>query len=76
SAKTSVTGVVRNDRLQALKYSLYYKSGKKKARFYEVSYRNGNIISATTTPAPKRPEIGSSTERMSRGVTSIQFFGR
>ncbi|MCW1412879.1 DUF3108 domain-containing protein [Rhizobium sp. 1AS11] len=56
SAKTSVTGVLRNDRLQALKYSLYYKSGKKKARVYEVSYRNGNIISATTTPAPKRPK--------------------
>lgn len=54
-AKTSVTGVVRNDRLQALKYSLYYKSGKK-ARVYEVSYRDGNIISATTTPPPKRPK--------------------
>lgn len=55
SAKTSVTGIVRNDRLQALKYSLYYKSGKK-ARVYEVSYRNGDIISATTTPPPKRPK--------------------
>ncbi|OWV87909.1 hypothetical protein ATY75_21375 [Rhizobium sp. N122] len=55
SAKTSVTGVVRNDRLQAQNYSLYYKTGKK-ARVYEVSYRNGNIISATTTPPPKRPK--------------------
>ena len=54
-AKTSVSGVVRNDRLQAAKYVLYYKTGKK-VRTYEVSYRNGNIVSATTTPEPRRPK--------------------
>ncbi|MGO7646080.1 DUF3108 domain-containing protein, partial [Rhizobium ruizarguesonis] len=37
SAKTSVSGVVRHDRLQAQKYSPYYQSGKKKARIYEIS---------------------------------------
>jgi hypothetical protein len=55
SAKTSVTGVVRKDRLQAQKYSLYYKAGKK-VRVYEVDYRNGDIVSAKTTPEPKRPK--------------------
>lgn len=55
SAKTTVTGVIGRDRLQAMHYSLYYKSGKK-ARTYEVNYRNGNIVSTTTKPEPRRPK--------------------
>ncbi|KQV73302.1 DUF3108 domain-containing protein [Rhizobium sp. Root1220] len=53
SAKTSVDGVLRGDRLQASRYYLYYKSGKR-ARTYEVRYNNGNITSTTVKP-PRRP---------------------
>ncbi|MFP3545304.1 DUF3108 domain-containing protein [Rhizobium sp. BE258] len=54
SAKTSVDGVIRDDRLQAQRYSLYYKSGKR-ARTYEVRYSNGNIVSTTVKPERKPP---------------------
>jgi hypothetical protein len=54
SAKTSVDGVIRGDRLQAQRYSLYYKSGKR-ARTYEVRYSNGNIVSTTVKPERKLP---------------------
>ncbi len=55
SAKTSVDGVVRGDRLQASRYFLYYKSGKR-ARTYEVRYNNGNIVSTTVKPPRRLPD--------------------
>lgn len=54
AAKTNVTGVLRNDRLQAQRYYLYYKSGKR-ARTYEVRYRNGDIVSTTVKPERRQP---------------------
>ncbi len=38
--------MLRGDRLQASRYHLYYKSGKR-ARTYDVRYSNGNITSTT-----------------------------
>jgi hypothetical protein len=55
SAQTNVSGVVRDHRLQASRYVLYYKSGKR-ARTYEVRYSNGNIVSATTKPERRFPK--------------------
>ncbi|MDP9813374.1 hypothetical protein J2W42_006247 [Rhizobium tibeticum] len=55
SAKTSVDGVLRGDRLQASRYYLYYKSGKR-ARTYEVRYSNGNITSTTVKPPRRLPK--------------------
>ncbi len=55
SAKTSVDGVLRGDRLQASRYYLYYKSGKR-ARTYEVRYNNGNITSTTVRPPRRLPK--------------------
>lgn len=55
AAKTTVTGVIRDDRLQAQRYYLYYKSGKR-ARTYEVRYRNGNIVSTTVRPERRPPK--------------------
>lgn len=55
SAKTSVDGVLRGDRLQASRYYLYYKSGKR-ARTYEVRYSNGNITSTTVRPPRRQPK--------------------
>lgn len=54
SAKTSVDGVLRGDRLQASRYHLYYKSGKR-ARTYDVRYDNGNITSTTVRPPRRLP---------------------
>lgn len=54
-AKTDVTGVVNDSRLQATHYTLYYKSGKRE-RTYDVAYANGNVTSNTITPEPKRPD--------------------
>jgi hypothetical protein len=55
SAKTTVDGVIRDDRLQAERYSLYYKSGKR-ARTYEVRYNNGDIVSTTVKPQRRAPK--------------------
>ena len=55
SAKTTVDGVIRGDRLQAQRYYLYYKSGKR-ARTYEVRYANGNIVSTTVKPGRRVPK--------------------
>lgn len=55
SAKTSVDGVMRGDRLQATRYFLYYKSGKR-ARTYDVRYSNGNITSTTVKPPRRLPK--------------------
>ncbi|MDE1993888.1 MAG: DUF3108 domain-containing protein [Rhizobiaceae bacterium] len=54
-AKTNVSGVVGDTRLQANHYTLFYKSGKKE-RTYDVAYDNGNVTSNTITPEPKRPD--------------------
>ena len=54
-AKTNVSGVVGDTRLQAAHYTLYYRSGKK-TRTYDVSYANGGVASTTITPEPKRPQ--------------------
>lgn len=55
SAKTSVDGTLSGDRLQASRYYLYYKSGKR-ARTYEVRYSNGNITSTTVKPPRRQPK--------------------
>lgn len=55
SAQAIVSGLVGDKRLQAARYTLNYKSGKK-ARVYDVIYRDGNVTSTTTTPPPKRPK--------------------
>jgi hypothetical protein len=53
-AKADVSGVVGPRRLQAARYTLYYKSGRKH-HTYDVVYQDGNVTSTTTTPEPKRP---------------------
>lgn len=56
SAKTSVTGRKRGNRLQAERYDLVYKAGKR-TRSYEVVYRNGNVAASVMRPEPKtRPD--------------------
>lgn len=55
SGKTTVSGAVRGNRLQARNYSLVYKNGKR-TRTYEVDWRNSNVVSTTIRPEPKRPE--------------------
>ncbi|NTG42479.1 DUF3108 domain-containing protein [Rhizobium rhizogenes] len=53
-ARTDVTGVVGDSRLQATHYTLYYKSGKRE-RTYDVAYTDGNVTSNSITPEPNRP---------------------
>ena len=55
SAQANVSGVVGPSRLQAARYTLYYKRGKK-AHTYDVVYNDGNVTSTTTTPEPRRPD--------------------
>ncbi|TCL72686.1 DUF3108 domain-containing protein [Rhizobium sp. BK251] len=55
SAKTVVDGVIQRNKMQASRYWLYYKSGKR-ARTYEVQYRNGDVSSTTMKPDRKRPD--------------------
>lgn len=50
---TAVSGHVDGDRLQASHYVVNYTSGKKKERT-EITYRDGNVRSATQTPPPKK----------------------
>ena len=54
-ARTDVTGVVNDSKLQATHYTLFYKSGKRE-RTYDVAYTNGNVTSNSITPEPKRPD--------------------
>jgi hypothetical protein len=54
-ARTDVSGTVGSSRLQAMHYSLYYKANKKE-RTYDVSYRDGDVVSNTITPQPNRPQ--------------------
>jgi hypothetical protein len=52
SGKTTVSGTMRGNRMQASQYSLVYKDGDK-TRTYEVRYRNGNVTGTTIRPEPK-----------------------
>jgi hypothetical protein len=54
-AKADVSGVVGPQRLEAARYTLYYKSGRKQ-HTYNVVYHDGNVTSTTTTPEPRRPK--------------------
>lgn len=49
----TVRGSVQSDRLQARSYELAYTSGKKKSRTH-MAFRNGNVVSASETPKPKK----------------------
>lgn len=53
SAETNVAGRIKGDRLQADRYNLVYKLGKR-TRIYDVIYTNGNVTDTTITPAPRR----------------------
>jgi hypothetical protein len=53
SAETNVAGRIAGDRLQADRYNLVYKLGKR-TRIYDVVYQNGNVTDTTITPAPRR----------------------
>lgn len=56
SAQTSVSGRLSNNRLEARRYSLVYKSGRV-VRTYDVRYRNGNVTQTLLDPKPgDRPE--------------------
>lgn len=50
---TSVTGVLSNGTLRASKYSMSYRSGKR-ARAIDVTFRNGNVASASIRPERRR----------------------
>lgn len=53
SAETTVSGHVVGERLQADRYSLVYRNGKR-TRIYDVAYANGNVTKTTITPPPRR----------------------
>lgn len=53
SAETNVAGRIEGDRLQADRYNLVYKLGKR-TRIYDVVYTNGNVTDTTITPPPRR----------------------
>jgi len=55
SAQAKVSGSVGPERLEASRYTLYYKRNSK-AHTYDVVYRDGNVTSTTTTPEPRRPD--------------------
>ena len=52
SAQTSVSGTLRNDRMEASRYSLVYKTNRK-VQTYDVRYSNGDVTKAEITPEPK-----------------------
>lgn len=53
SAETNVAGRITGDRLQADRYNLVYKLGKR-TRIYDVIYRNGDVTETTIKPQPRR----------------------
>lgn len=56
SADTDVSGVRIGERLEARKYTLVYRKGRK-IETYDVRLRSGNVTSSAVTPAPKpRPK--------------------
>lgn len=52
---TSVSGVVSRGRLHATSYSVDYRSGKR-SRAIDVTFRNGNVVTASMTPPRKKPK--------------------
>ncbi|MGV8939137.1 MAG: DUF3108 domain-containing protein [Allorhizobium sp.] len=54
SAQTSVSGILRDNKLEASRYSLVYKSGKS-VKTYEVRYSRGNVTGSDMQPAPGAP---------------------
>ena len=52
---TSVSGTVSRGRLQASNYSVTYKSGKR-SRAIDVTFNNGNVITASMVPPRKKPK--------------------
>ncbi len=52
---TSVSGVVSHGRLHATSYSVDYRSGKR-SRAIDVTFRNGNVVTASMTPPRKKPK--------------------
>jgi hypothetical protein len=52
---TSVSGTVSRDKLRATNYSVTYKSGKR-SRAIDVTFRNGNVITANMTPPRRKPK--------------------
>jgi hypothetical protein len=53
SAETTVTGRILGDRLQADRYNLVYRMGKR-TRTYDVVYKNGDVTETTVKPEPRR----------------------
>lgn len=52
---TSVSGKVSRGRLHATSYSVTYKSGKR-SRAIDVTFHNGNVITASMTPPRRKPK--------------------
>jgi hypothetical protein len=52
---TSVSGRVSRGRLHATSYSVTYKSGKR-SRAIDVTFHNGNVITASMTPPRRKPK--------------------
>jgi hypothetical protein len=52
---TSVSGTVSRGRLHATSYSVNYKSGKR-SRAIDVTFRNGNVITASMVPPRRKPK--------------------
>lgn len=52
---TSVSGTVSRGRLHATNYSVNYKSGKR-SRAIDVTFHNGNVITASMTPPRRKPK--------------------
>ncbi|PTM96542.1 DUF3108 domain-containing protein [Mycoplana dimorpha] len=52
---TSVTGTVSGGKLRAARYSMSYRSGKK-ARAIDVTFNNGNVVSASLRPERRQPD--------------------
>jgi hypothetical protein len=55
SAQANVSGQVGVNRLEADRYTLFYRKGRK-AHTYDVVYHDGNVTSTRTTPEPQRPD--------------------
>lgn len=55
NGRTTVSGRVEADRLRAEDYSVRYQSGSK-TRAIDVTFRNGNVVSATLTPKKSTPK--------------------
>lgn len=53
TAKTTVNGTLQSNRLQAQDFVLDYTSGKRN-RLYTATFRNGNVVSSTIQPEPRR----------------------